>query len=97
MAGAETGSGCTSMTGSSADSGPRLPGPSSALAVSGRLRSEGPRRCPARHGIHRSYSGVRSPGGRSSIQNALVKNRQMTRLLPESQHITQPIRLLMSK
>lgn len=46
------------------------PGPSSAQAVSGHLHSEALPRCPAPLWTHRSYLGVRSPGGRSSRQSA---------------------------
>lgn len=51
-------------------SGRHRPGPSSAPAVSGRRRWVAPLRCPLQHGTHHSYSGARSPNGRSSTQNA---------------------------
>lgn len=69
-AGAGICSGCTSTADSSGGSVPHLPGPSSALGASDHRHSEGPQRCPAQHGIHHSYSDVRSPGGRSSTQIA---------------------------
>ena len=72
-AGAGICSGCTSTADSSGGSVPHLPGPSSALGASDHRHSEGPQRCPAQHGIHHSYSDVRSPGGRSSTQIALAK------------------------
>lgn len=76
------------MTGSSGDFVLHHPGPSSALEVSDHLRSEGPQRCPAQHGIHHSYSDVHSPGGRSSTQIALAKWSRVGKSLIKCEHTT---------
>lgn len=68
---AVSGTCCRSVSSSSCPggSGLRPPGPSSAPAAFGRQRSAEPPRCPSRLGTHHSYSGARSPDGRSSTQN----------------------------
>lgn len=64
--------GCRTSSRSSCPSGSeRLrPGPSSAPAASGHRHWAAPQRYPSQHGTHHSYSGARSPDGRSSTQNA---------------------------